>query len=40
MASSPKKEILFQRKLSGAASYAGSCNKELEQKYSISPGML
>ena len=35
MASSPKKQRLSQRKLS---SYASSCNKEWEQKYSISAG--
>ena len=38
MASSPKKKMLSQRKLFGAASYASSCNKEWEHKYSISPG--
>ena len=36
MASSPKKQTLSHRKLSGAASYANFCNKEWEQKYSIS----
>ena len=36
MASSPKKQTLSHRKLSGAASYADFCNKEWEQKYSIS----
>ena len=38
MVSSPKKQMLSHRKLSGAASYASSCNKEWEQKYSISLG--
>ena len=38
MASSPKKKTLSQRKLSGVASYASCCNKEWEQKCSISPG--
>ena len=38
MASLPKKQMLSLRKLSGAASYASSCNKEWEQKYSICTG--
>lgn len=38
MASSRKKQMISNRKLSGAASYASSCNKEWQQKYSISPG--
>ena len=38
MANSPKKQMLSHRKLSGAASYASSCNKEWEQKCSISLG--
>ena len=36
MASSPKKQMLSQRKLSGVASYTSSCKKEWEQKYPIS----
>ena len=38
MASSSKKQNPSQKKLSGAASYASSYNKEWEQSYPISPG--
>ena len=38
MASSLKKQMLSQIKSSGAASYDSFCNKDWEQKYSISPG--
>lgn len=38
MASSPKREKVTKRKLSGAATYSSSYNKQWEEKYPISPG--